>query len=55
MGTWVRKFYLNSIEMNIIKYQTIVSQGNCIVLIMFIPFTAFTKHADKEFGSDKCT
>ena len=55
MGTWVRKFYLNSIEMNIIKYQTIVSQGNCIVSIMFILFTTFTKHTDKELGSVKCT
>ena len=55
MGTWATKFYLNSIEMDIIKYQAIVLQGNCIVSIMFILFTTFAKHTDKQFGSDKFT
>ena len=36
MGTWATKLYLNLIETDIIKYQTGVSQGDCMALILFI-------------------
>ena len=36
VGTWVTKLYFNSIETDIIKYQTGVLQGDCMALILFI-------------------
>ena len=36
MGTWATKPFLNSIETDIIKYQTGVLQGDCMALILFI-------------------
>ena len=36
MGTWATKLFLNSIETDIIKYQTAVLQGDCMALILFI-------------------
>ena len=36
MGTWTIKLYFNSIETDIIKYQTGVLQEDCMALILFI-------------------
>ena len=36
MGTWATKLYLNSIETDIIKYQTGVLPEDCMALIVFV-------------------
>ena len=36
MNTWATKLYPNSIETNIIKYQTGILQGDCMTLLLFI-------------------
>ena len=36
MGTWATKLYLNSIETDIIKYQTGVLPEYCMALIVFV-------------------